>query len=80
MYSGRVVEAGPVSHFAEPAHPYTAGLLASIPTWMTVRGSLSPIRGTVPSDPGSIEGCVYASRSPASHGCLRRRPSPAFEW
>jgi oligopeptide/dipeptide ABC transporter ATP-binding protein len=64
LYAGSVVESGQVPHFASPRHPYTTGLIASIPTSTTVRGSLEPIEGTVPHDPGGITGCVYASRCP----------------
>jgi peptide/nickel transport system ATP-binding protein len=64
MYAGTVVEAGPVPHFARPEHPYTAGLVRSIPTSATERGELQPISGIVPTDPGSIIGCVYAPRCP----------------
>jgi oligopeptide transport system ATP-binding protein len=64
LYAGSVVETGPVPHFAEPRHPYTTGLISSIPTSTTRRGSLEPIEGTVPYDPGGIAGCVYAGRCP----------------
>ena len=64
MYAGTVVESGPTTHFARPAHPYTAGLVRSIPTSSTERGELEPIGGIVPNDPGSIVGCVYAPRCP----------------
>jgi oligopeptide/dipeptide ABC transporter ATP-binding protein len=64
MYAGTVIESGPVDHFAHPQHPYTAGLIAAIPTAATPRSGLESIPGTVPSDPGGIEGCVYASRCP----------------
>ena len=64
MYAGSVVESGPVAHFADPEHPYTAGLVRSIPTRSTERGELEPIGGIVPTDPGSIVGCVYAPRCP----------------
>jgi oligopeptide/dipeptide ABC transporter ATP-binding protein len=62
LYAGSVAESGPVHHFDDPQHPYTKGLIGSIPTSTTRRGSLRPIEGTVPYDPGGITGCVYASR------------------
>ena len=66
MYAGRIVESGPVSAiFENPAHPYTRGLLASIPTLKTDRHQqLKAIEGSVPS-PGSLpSGCAFAPRCP----------------
>jgi len=64
LYAGSVVESGVVAHFTHPQHPYTVGLIRSIPTSTTQRGSLEPIEGTVPHDPGRLKGCVHASRCP----------------
>ena len=64
LYAGSVVESGSVPHFVDPHHPYTRGLIGSIPTSTTARGSLEPIDGTVPHDPGGVPGCVYAGRCP----------------
>jgi oligopeptide/dipeptide ABC transporter ATP-binding protein len=64
MYAGRVVEQAPVRQvFRAPAHPYTRGLLQSIPGGRP--GSRLPaIEGTVPS-PGSVTaGCAFAPRCP----------------
>src|SRR5208283_4014994 len=49
MYAGQIAERGPVGRiFARPAHPYTRGLLASIPRLSTVRKSRLPtIEGSV---------------------------------
>jgi oligopeptide/dipeptide ABC transporter ATP-binding protein len=66
MYAGRIVESGTVDEiFARPAHPYTRGLLASIPTLKTNRQEpLCAIEGAVPS-PGSLPaGCSFAPRCP----------------
>jgi peptide/nickel transport system ATP-binding protein len=62
MYAGRLVEEGPVSRiFDEPAHPYTRGLLASIPGGAP--GSrLLAIDGTVPPLANLPPGCAFAPR------------------
>jgi peptide/nickel transport system ATP-binding protein len=73
MYAGEFVETGRTAElFAAPKHPYTAGLLASIP----VPGRLSPgarlgsIRGMVPSLIGKMRGCAFANRCDyASEAC-----------
>jgi oligopeptide/dipeptide ABC transporter ATP-binding protein len=77
LYAGSVVESGNVAHFVHPHHPYTRGLIGSIPTSTTVRGSLEPIDGTVPHDPGGVTGCVYAGRCPYRMDiCVSERPEP----
>jgi oligopeptide/dipeptide ABC transporter ATP-binding protein len=66
MYAGRIVETAAVRDlFARPAHPYTRGLLVSIPTLRTNRHEpLRAIEGAVPS-PGSLPpGCSFAPRCP----------------
>jgi len=66
MYAGRIVETGAVRDlFARPAHPYTRGLLGSIPTLKTDRNEpLHAIEGAVPS-PGALPpGCSFAPRCP----------------
>jgi peptide/nickel transport system ATP-binding protein len=66
MYAGKVVEEAPVAElFARPRHPYTQGLIRSIPridTAATHKVRLEAIPGTVPKliEPG--EGCRFASR------------------
>jgi oligopeptide/dipeptide ABC transporter ATP-binding protein len=62
MYAGRIVEEGPVRDiFREPLHPYTRGLLASIPGRRTGT-RLQAIEGTVPSLDAIGDGCAFASR------------------
>ena len=64
MYSGRVVEQAPVTElFARPRHPYTGGLLASIPRIREQRiPELPVIEGTVPDPLNLPEGCRFADR------------------
>jgi len=62
MYAGRIVEQGPVRPILrDPKHPYTRGLLASIPGGAT--GSrLQAIEGTVPAPDAVGDGCAFAPR------------------
>ena len=66
MYAGHVVESGPVGQiFATPAHPYTVGLLHSIPRLDDQRGvKLTPIGGQPPDLLNPPVGCPYAPRCP----------------
>ncbi|ANU16600.1 peptide ABC transporter ATP-binding protein [Planococcus maritimus] len=63
MYAGKVVEEGPVhTIFNDPQHPYTRGLLESVPDMRYKKERLYSIPGNVPK-PGSIKtGCKYAAR------------------
>jgi oligopeptide/dipeptide ABC transporter ATP-binding protein len=66
MYAGRIVESGAVRQlFERPGHPYTRGLLGSIPTLKSNRNEpLRAIEGMVPS-PGALPpGCSFAPRCP----------------
>ncbi len=82
MYAGRKVEEAPVEAlFARPLHPYTTGLLASVPK---LRSSLEPgggaerlqeIVGSVPSLRDEITGCAFAPRCGfATEQCRREDP------
>ncbi|QRG67855.1 ABC transporter ATP-binding protein [Brevibacillus choshinensis] len=64
MYAGKVVESGPVSDiFYNPQHPYTKGLLASMPRLDADRAiPLSPIPGTPPDLFAPPPGCAFAAR------------------
>ena len=65
MYAGEIVEQAPVAElFARPTHPYTRGLLASIPVPGKVRRGerLGSIRGTVPHIPPGFVGCAFRER------------------
>ena len=69
MYAGRVVEHGTAEEvLLEPRHPYTEGLLSSIPT-RAMRGQrLRVIRGTVPNPFNMPAGCNFAPRCPDRFG------------
>jgi len=78
MYSGRIVEAAdrhPL--FAEPRHPYTGGLLASIPRLDSARGApLTPIPGSPTDTLPWARGCAFAPRCPnAEDDCLGSAPA-----
>ena len=78
MYCGSIVEAGRTEQlFSSPRHPYTAGLLASIPRIRVERiAELPVIPGRVP-DPGNLPaGCRFASRcSHVQPRCHQERPA-----
>ena len=63
MYGGQVVEQADVNKvFSSPRHPYTRGLLASVPTMSSGTEELSTIEGTVPDPVSYPEGCRFAPR------------------
>ena len=68
MYSGKIVEEADVrTIFKEPKHPYTVGLIQSVPDMREKKERLYSIPGNVPK-PGSIEiGCHFAPRCPHAH-------------
>ena len=76
MYSGRVVEKGAVRCiFASPSHPYTKGLLASIPKLGECAEELESIPGNVPNPKYMPQGCKFAPRcSCAFDKCREEEP------
>ncbi len=77
MYAGHIVESAPVNQiFETPAHPYTVGLLHSVPLLDEPRGSrLTPIAGQPPDLLNPPPGCPYASRCPKVQSrCRQERP------
>jgi oligopeptide/dipeptide ABC transporter ATP-binding protein len=65
MYAGKVVERCPAaSLFAEPQHPYTIGLLGSIPRLHLEQERLSAIEGIVPDAAAFPQGCRFHPRCP----------------
>jgi oligopeptide/dipeptide ABC transporter ATP-binding protein len=66
MYLGKIVEYSTVQKvFHKPLHPYTVGLLHSVPVFGR-KGEkvLVPIKGMVPTPSDKIEGCAFAPRCP----------------
>ena len=76
MYAGKVVEEGTVDTiFNNPQHPYTKGLIASVPDMRYKKERLYSIPGNVPK-PGSIkQGCRFAARCEFVFGRCTRKSS-----
>jgi peptide/nickel transport system ATP-binding protein len=76
MYAGQIVERATVTElFAAPEHPYTVGLLGSIPRLSEPRKFLSAIPGTVPPLTATFAGCRFAPRCPLADGrCHTEQP------
>ena len=76
LYAGRVVETSPTRElFREPKHPYTRGLIAAVPRTHRGAGALATIPGSVPPDPGAVEGCAFRDRCElAIERCVTERP------
>lgn len=76
MYASHIVECGTVHNiFHHPRHPYTAGLLASIPAFHAPKDKLSIIPGQVPRPTHYPAGCNFHSRCPyATETCVMREP------
>ena len=80
MYAGRIIESAPVNElFANPQHPYTAGLLASSPRLDVVNSDekLTTIPGQPPNLQHLPAGCSFAPRCPhVIDRCLSELPRP----
>jgi oligopeptide transport system ATP-binding protein len=80
MYAGRVVEEAPVDQlFSRSGHPYTRGLLMSVPRGTDEGRALAAIPGS-PPDPAAIpQGCAFHPRCPiAEDRC--RTTVPELRW
>jgi peptide/nickel transport system ATP-binding protein len=78
MYTGEIVEQAPTRRlFEAPQHPYTVGLLGSLPRLGDKRERLSAIAGSVPSvSAGEFVGCRFADRCPfADAQCRSQAPA-----
>jgi peptide/nickel transport system ATP-binding protein len=76
MYAGRIVEIGPVQHVIhQPAHPYTVGLMGSIPSMESSRERLLQIDGAMPRLNAIPPGCAFNPRCPkVFERCRHERP------
>lgn len=74
MYAGQIVEySDVVSLFKKPSHPYTIGLLNSLPRHDIDQDELEPILGNVPSVRDMPTGCRFAPRCPAASDICRAK-------
>ncbi|KKK39911.1 peptide ABC transporter ATP-binding protein [Mesobacillus campisalis] len=76
MYAGKVVEYSDVKTlFANPQHPYTQGLIESIPKLNEEQDELPIIKGSVPSPDEMPKGCRFSTRCPyATNACFNEVP------
>jgi peptide/nickel transport system ATP-binding protein len=76
MYAGRIAEIGPVADVIHrPAHPYTVGLMGSIPSMDEDREQLAQIDGSMPRLTAIPTGCAFNPRCPqVFERCRRERP------
>ena len=80
MYAGRIVErASVVALFAEPQHPYTVGLLGSIPRLDIEQDRLAAIEGQVPNPLAPVSGCRFHPRCPFVIERCRHEDPPLFD-
>ena len=65
MYAGKVVESGSAEAiFTDPQHPYTIGLMSSLPSLRGPRSRLSTVAGMVPTIETMPQGCRFSTRCP----------------
>ena len=76
MYAGRVVEVGPVADVIHrPQHPYSKGLMGSIPSIVAEREELAQIEGVMPRLDAIPPGCAFHPRCPCAFDrCKKERP------
>jgi peptide/nickel transport system ATP-binding protein len=80
MYAGEIVErAGVDELFASPQHPYTVGLLGSIPRLDRTTSHLATIEGMVPNMAQPPSGCRFAARCPFVGEICLKAPPPLIE-
>ena len=75
MYAGRIAETGTVEQvFNDPQHPYTIGLLGSIPSLTGPRTRLATVPGSVPSPAEMPKGCRFSTRCPFAQPKCAEQP------
>ncbi len=80
MYAGRIVETAPVKQlYAAPAHPYTRGLLDSIPRLDRKGQELYAIKGLPPNMAQVPQGCAFHPRCPMAQDVCRTELPPLAE-
>ncbi len=80
MYAGRIVETAPVHEiYANPAHPYTKGLLASIPRLDQKGQELYAIKGLPPNLLHIPPGCAFHPRCPMARDICRSKVPPLYD-
>ena len=80
MYSGRIVERASVARlFDQPQHPYTIGLLGSIPKLHLEQTRLAAIEGQVPTPMSGLQGCRFAPRCPFADDQCRTVQPPLLD-
>ena len=80
MYAGKIVETGPVrTLFAAPGHPYTQGLLRSVPSLETREHRLRTIEGTVPPALAMPAGCRFNPRCARVLAICHEQEPPMIE-
>ena len=79
MYAGQIVERAPVEMlFSQPQHPYTVGLLGSLPRLDQKRERLAAIDGAVPDMTAPPPGCRFAARCPFAELACREGEMPTI--
>jgi peptide/nickel transport system ATP-binding protein len=80
MYAGRIVERASVAAlFADPQHPYTIGLLGSVPRLDAAQERLAAIEGQVPNPMAPVAGCRFHPRCPFVIDRCRREDPPDID-
>lgn len=80
MYAGKIVEEGDIrSIFKNPKHPYTIGLIKSVPNLQKKVDYLYSIPGNVPIPGSTKKGCAFAARCESASGECHNESPPLFE-